>query len=122
MTSTFALPSGNPGAACQLTPAGTDFWFTISSPLLTVNPGASAIYTLSLIPLNFTGTANLTLDGISEVPGLSATLSASSIKATGTATLTVTAASTTAPGTYSITIIANSGAITRTVTTQLTVN
>lgn len=122
LSSTFALPSGNPGAKCQLTPVGTDFWFTISSALLSVNPGASAVYTLTMTPFNFTGTANLTVDGISEVPGLSATLSPTSINTSGTATLTVTAAATTAPGTYSITIIANSGAITRTVTTQLTVN
>jgi hypothetical protein len=72
--------------------------------------------------LNFTGTVNLTLDGISEVKGLSATLSPSSLATSGTSVLTVTAGTNTAPGTYSITVIANSGSLTRTVTTQLTVN
>jgi hypothetical protein len=119
--SNFKAPSGTPGAACNLTPVGTDFWLTISSALLTVNPGSSATYTLTLTPLNFTGTVKLTLDGISEVKGLSATLSPASLTTSGTSTLTVTAGTTTVPGTYSITVIANSGNLTRTVTTQLTV-
>jgi hypothetical protein len=120
--SSFMIPPGNPGLTCSLTPVGTDFWFTISSALLTVNPGGSATYNLTLTPLNFTGTVNLTLDGISEVKGLSATLSPSSLTTSGTSVLTVTAATNTAPGTYSITVIANSGSLTRTVTAQLTVN
>jgi len=122
LSSQFSIPRGNPGAACQLRPVGTDYWFTINNATATVNPGASASYTLTLLPLNFSSTATLTLDGISEVPGLSATLTPNSITASGSSTLVVTAASTTAPGTYSITVIANSGIITHTVTTQLTVN
>jgi hypothetical protein len=120
--SSFKQPSGNPGAACSLTPVGTDFWFTVDNAALTVTAGKSATFNLTLTPLNFTSTANLTLDGISEVKGLSSTLSASSIKTSGTSALTVTAGSTTAKGTYSITVLANSGSITRTVTVQLTVN
>ncbi len=120
--SSFKAPSGNPGAACSLTPKGTDFWLTIDNALLTVKPGGKATFNLALASLNFTGTANLILDGISEVKGLSATLSAGSIKTSGSSVLTVTAGSSTAKGTYSITVIANSGNLTRTVTTQLTVN
>ena len=121
-SSSFKAPSGSAGSACNLTAAGTDFWFTIDNALLTVKPGGKATYNLALIPLNFTGTATITLDGISEVKGLSATLSTSSIKTSGASVLTVTAGSTTPQGTYSITVIANSGNLTRTVTTQLTVN
>jgi hypothetical protein len=120
--SSFKQPKGNPGAACSLNPVGTDFWITVDNAALTVKPGKSAAFNLALIPLNFTGTANLTLDGISEVKGLSATLSASSIKTSGTSVLTVTASSSTAAGTYSITVLVNSGNITRTVTVQLTVS
>lgn len=121
--SSFKQPSGNPGAACSLTPVGTDFWLTVDNALLTTTSGGKSItYNLTLTPLNFTKTATLTLDGISEVKGLSATLSPSSIKTSGTAVLTVTAGSKTAAGTYSITVLANSGSITRTVTVQLTVN
>ena len=121
-SSSFAAPSGNPGAACSLTPVGTDFWITIDNALLTVKQGKSATYNLAITSLNFTGTATISLDGISEVKGLSATLSKSSIKTSGTSVLTVTASSTTAKGTYSITVLANSGNLTRTVTTQLTVD
>jgi hypothetical protein len=120
--SSFKQPSGNPGAACSLTPVGTDFWLTSSVASLTVNSGGTATYTLTLTPLNFTKTATLTLDGITEVKGLSATLSPSSITTSGTSVLTVTAGSKTAAGTYSITVLANSGNITHTVTVQLTVN
>jgi hypothetical protein len=120
--SSFKQPSGSPGAACSLVPVGTDFWLTVDNAALTVSPGKSATFNLTLTPLNFTSTANLTLDGISEVKGLSSTLSVKSITKSGTSVLTVTASSTTAAGTYSITILANSGSITRTVTIQLTVS
>jgi Protein of unknown function (DUF1565) len=120
-TSSFAAPAGTPGAACSLTPIGTDYWLTIDNAALTVSKGKSVTFNLTLTPLNFTSTANLTLDGISEVKGLSATLSASSINTSGNSTLTVTAGTTTASGTYSITVLANSGSLTRTVSVQLTV-
>jgi hypothetical protein len=120
--SSFKAPSGSAGTACNLTPLGTDFWITVDNAILTVKPGKSATFNLTVTPLNFTGTATLTLDGVSEVKGLSATLSKSSIKTSGTSVLTVTAGTNTAAGTYSITVIANSGSMTRTVTVQLTVS
>ena len=121
-TSSFKAPHSNAGSACNLTPVGTDFWFMVDHSSLTVSPGgAPATYNLTLTPLNFNGTVKLTLDGISEVHGLSATLSASTLTISGTSALTVTAGSNTAPGTYSITVIANSGSMTRTVTVQLVV-
>jgi hypothetical protein len=121
-SSSFKQPASGVGSACNLTPVGTDFWFTVDNAALTVKQGKSATFNLTLTPLNFTGTANLTLDGITEVKGFSSTLSVKSIKTSGASVLTVTASSTTALGTYNITILANSGSITRTVTVQLTVN
>lgn len=122
-SSSFKTPGSNTGAACNLQPVGTDFWFMVDHASLTVTPGGSAAtYTLTLTPLNFSGTVTLTLDGISEVRGLSAALSASTLKVSGTSVLTVTAGSKTAPGTYSITVIANSGSLARTVTMQLVVS
>src|SRR5579872_1075339 len=121
-SSSFKAPSSTIGSACSLTPVGTDFWMTIDNYALTVKQGKSATFNLAIISLNFSGTATLTLDGITEVKGLSATLSKSSIKTSGSSVLTVTASSTTAKGTYSIVVLANSGNLTRTVTTQLTVN
>jgi hypothetical protein len=121
-SSKFKKPTGSPGTACDLTPVGTDYWLTVDNPILTVAPGKSAVFNLNVTPLNFTGTTNLTLDGITEVSGLSATLSVSSIKTSGASVLTVTAGKKTAAGTYSIIVLSNSGSITRTVTVQLTVS
>ncbi len=121
-SSSFKQPTSGFGNACNLTPVGTDFWFTVDNAALTVTASKSATFNLTLTPLNFTSTANITLDGITEVKGLSSTLSANSIKTSGTSVLTVTTTLTTLPGTYSITVLANSGSITRTVTVQLTVN
>jgi hypothetical protein len=121
-SSSYKEPSGNPGESCDLSPVGTDFWITVDNALLTVKPGKSATFNLALTPLNFTGTVTLTLDGITEVKGLSATLSPNSIKTSGTSVLTVTAGTNTSAGTYSIVVIANNGSITRTVTVQLTVS
>lgn len=121
-SSTYKAPSGSPGAACDLNPVGTDYWISVDNAILTVKPGKSATFNLALTPLNFTGTVTLTLDGITEVKGLSGTLSATSIKTSGTSVLTVTAGTNTAAGTYSITVIANNGSMTRTVTVQLTVS
>ena len=121
-SSSFKQPASGFGSACNLTPVGTDFWFTVDNAALTVTASKSATFNLTLTPLNFTSTANITLDGITEVKGLSSTLSANSIKTSGTSVLTVTTTLTTLPGTYSITVLANSGSITRTVTVQLTVN
>lgn len=121
-SSSFKAPSGNPGAACSLNPVGTDYWVTVNTASLAVSPGETVTYNLTLTPLNFDGTANLTLDGVSEVSGLSANLSPNSITTSGTSVLTVTAGSKTAHGTYSITVLANIGSVTRTVTVQLTVN
>lgn len=121
-SSSWKKPSSSVGNTCNLTASGSDFWITADNALLTVKPKDSVTYNLTLTPLNFSGTVDLTLDGISEVKGLSATLSASSIKTSGTSTLTVTAGSSTPEGTYSITVFANNGSTTRTVTMQLTVN
>lgn len=120
--SSWKSPKSSVSNACNLTPAGPDFWITIDNALLTAKQGKSATYNLTLTPLDFTGTVTLTLDGITEVKGLSATLSPSSIKTSGTSVLTVSSTSSTPKGTYSIVVMANNGNITRTVTTQLTIN
>ena len=68
------------------------------------------------VPLDYSDPAKLTYDGISEVPGLSATLSETTMNMGDIVTFQVKAATSTAPGTYQITLIANSGSTTRTST------
>jgi X-Pro dipeptidyl-peptidase len=98
-----------------------DYWITTDSASHTIADN-TAVFSVSTVPVGaFTGNAKLSFDGVEEVTGLSAKLSATSVAIPGTATLTVTAASNTPPGTYPITIIANHGSVTRTVTSSLVV-
>jgi hypothetical protein len=119
--SSFKAPSGNPGSACTFTPDMPDFWTTVMQPSLTMDMTGTAVYNYTLTPLNFAGTVNLTLDGISEVSGLTASLVPSTLTTSGSSVLTVTAATNTAAGTYPITVLANSGNMTRTVTMSLVI-
>jgi hypothetical protein len=119
--STFKAPTGNPGSACSLTAAGTDYWFTVDNPTLTTDPSGNAVFNFTVTPWNFTGKASLTLDGISEVSGLTSTLSPSSITTSGTSTLSVSSTTSAAAGTYPVTVIANNGNLTHTSTILLTI-
>jgi len=119
--STFAEPSGAPQNACAVTADADDYWVTVNNASVTLNPAGAAIFTLTITPLlDFAGTVNFTLDGISEVPGFSAS-NPTSVTTSGTTTLTVNAATTTAVGTYPVTVIANSGNQTHTVTVNVVV-
>jgi hypothetical protein len=119
--STFAAPSGSPQNGCTVTAGANDYWVTANNATLTMNDAGQATFDLTVTPLlNFDGTVNFTLDGISEVPGLSAPNPAS-VNTSGTTTLIVSSTASTALGTYPITIIGNSGSQTRTVTVSVTV-
>ncbi|HXJ91861.1 MAG TPA: choice-of-anchor D domain-containing protein [Terriglobia bacterium] len=125
LNSTFAAPSGEPPAACQVSPDVPDYWLTVDSPTLTASAAGQATYNLSGVPLSWSGTVNLTLDGATEVNGLSATLGSATLNISGgnsaTTTLTLGDTTSTPPGTYPITVIANSGSLTHTVTVSLVV-
>jgi hypothetical protein len=119
--STFAAPSGSPENGCAVTADADDYWVTVDNPTLTMNDAGQATFNLTVTPLkDFAGTVNFTLDGISEVPGLSAP-NPTSINTSGTTPLTISSTTSTALGTYPITIIGNSGSQTRTVTVSVTV-
>ncbi len=118
--SSWAEPTDvSTGCAVTSTP---DFWFLVDNPGQTADATGTATFNLGLLPFGgLTGTANLTLDGVNEVNGLSGSLSVNSSLLTGSSVLTVNAAPGTAPGTYPITVIANSGSRTRTVTASFVV-
>jgi hypothetical protein len=122
--SVWAVPSGNPGAACTGSPDMTDFWFMVpfSEGSLTTGLQFPAVFTATLVPLNFKGTANLSYDGVQSIPGATASWSSSTLTPNQSANFTLTPASTTPAATYPITLIANSGNITRTVTVLLTID
>jgi hypothetical protein len=123
--STFGAPSGDPFATCNsVTAPATDYWLTVDNNSVTVDPTGTAVYNLTVTSLaGFSGTVNLSIDGITEVKGLAATFSQNPITGgSGTSVLTITSTDGTTPaGTYSVTVIANSGSLTRTITVQLVV-
>jgi hypothetical protein len=119
--STWTKPPAAATTSCAVPVDFADYWITTDSASHTIADN-TAVLSVSTVPVGaFTGTAKLSSDGVEEVTGLSAKLSATSVAIPGTATLTVTAASDTPPGTYPITIIANHGSVTRTVTSSLVV-
>jgi hypothetical protein len=101
---------------CNVAASSKDFWITSGTYAGATVSGGSATINLGTFGLGgITGNLALSVDGVSEVSGLSAKLSASSIPVTGTAVLTVSAKSGTKAGTYPVTILANQGNTTHTV-------
>ena len=120
ISSTWSAPAGNLAATCTFTPE-TDFWLTVAAPNATTDASGTAVLNYTVTALNFNGTVTLATDGISEVSGLTGTLSAGSVKTAGTSALTLHAGTSTPPGNYPIVVLATSGNTTHTVTAQLTV-
>jgi hypothetical protein len=115
--STWAQPSGTPGAACQVTPDIPDYWLiaqTGYNQTVTASNG-QAVVTLTTVALDLSGTVNLSIDGVQNIKGASASFDPSSISTSGTSILTISAGSNTSPGTYPVTVSGNSGNVTRTV-------
>jgi hypothetical protein len=118
--SKFAKPAVDPSGGCQATPDIADYWFVVDSGSKTVSRGGTVSYTVTAIPLGFTGTISLRADW-SQVPGATASWSARSINPSGSSTLSVATSSSTPTGAHPLTMIANSGNITRTVTVYVVV-
>src|SRR5262249_5059581 len=100
-----------------------DYWFVTANDVQTVTHGNSGVFSITAIPLNFTGTINVSSSGVKSITGGKGTWSATSIPGgSGTVTFTVSTTSSTPKGTYPITLSANSGNLTRTLVVSLTVN
>ena len=106
-------------SACNVAASTKDFWITSSTYAgATISKGQATIAIGTFGLGGITGNIALSLDGISEVKGLSGKLNASTIPVTGTGTLTLSTSSTPA-GTYPITILGTLGNTTHTVTVSL---
>ncbi len=120
--STFAAPATDPATVCNsILPDMTDYWLTLDKPAPSLDPAGNTVVTTSVTSLSFSGTVNLTLDGTSEVAGLSGFFGTPSINTSGNSTVTLSATTAVAVGTYPFTIVANSGDLTRMVRGFLTV-
>ena len=110
-----------PAERCNLSADANDYWITVDNNTVTADESGAATFNLTITPLlSFTGTVNFTLDGISEVSGLSASNPTSVINS-GTTQLIVNSKTSTKVGTYPVTVIANSGNLTRTVTVNVVI-
>ena len=110
-------------AACNVQSQGRDYWLVADLIVpVTVSPAGVAAYNLTTMPLGgMTGTVNLSLDGLSGIPGVTASFAPSSVSTSGASVLTLTTSPSTPAGTYPFTVIGTSGSITRTVTIPLVV-
>ena len=124
MNSLWAAPSGNPSAACSGSPDMPDFWFVVpfSVSPLTVGLQTPAVFTATLVPLQFGGTAQLSYDGVQYIPGVVASWSTNTLAPNQSANFTVTPSASTPSGTYPITLIATSGSLTRATTVLLVID
>jgi hypothetical protein len=100
-----------------------DYWF-ITNALLgyqTVTPGSSVSFVANMVPLNFTGTATLSSDGLQGIKGMSGSWSPSTMTGSSSATFAVTTTSATPAGSYPVTLLATSGNTTKSMTVTVTV-
>lgn len=107
---------------CNVAASAKNFWIVSSTYSGATISGGSATINLATFGLGgISGDVALSVDGVSEVSGLSAKFSASSIPVTGSAVLMISAKAGTKAGTYPITILANQGNITHTVAVSVVV-
>jgi Abnormal spindle-like microcephaly-assoc'd, ASPM-SPD-2-Hydin len=120
-SSTWA--SATPPSSCAVAAKSPDFWLASSSYAgATVDFSGHAYFNVQAFALGgLTGNIVLGSDGVSSIPGLTASFSPATISPTGSSVFTVAAKSSTAPGTYPITILGNLGSVTRTMTLSLVV-
>jgi Abnormal spindle-like microcephaly-assoc'd, ASPM-SPD-2-Hydin/Right handed beta helix region len=115
--------SGSRPAQCNVQSQGADYWLLSNntSPV-TASPSGRAAFSLTTVPLGgMTGTVKLSVDGVSAIPGVTASFAPPSIGTSASTVLTLTTSPATPAGTYPFTILGNSGSVTHTVTASVTV-
>lgn len=120
--SVWQAPAVDPSTACEATPDAPDFWLSASVGFLTVRPMTAAVFTATVTSLDFTGTVNLSSDGVQSIPGATASWSQDTITDSGTSTFTVNTSGATPAGNYPVVLMATSGSVTRTVTVSVIVD
>jgi len=122
-SSTFMQPSQNYTAQCTVTPDMPDLWPMMNTAGLVLDPSGQAVSVYTYEPLDgFDTTLNLTMDGITEIPGASATLTPTTIpNGSGSSTFSLSTTTAVPPGTYQVTVLANGGSTTRALSTFLVI-
>jgi hypothetical protein len=115
----WGTPKGSNTIAALVGFGTNDFTLTASQAGLNVVQGGVATTVLQVVPLNgFAGTVSLSIQALPD--GVSASLSAATVT-TSASLLTLTVGNSSAAGSTNLTITATSGALTHTMTINLTV-
>jgi hypothetical protein len=121
VTGTSGVVSHSASASLTVVPP-PDFSLTATPGTRTVNAGAAAAYTVSVIPANgFAGDVTLSVAGLPASVGTVA-VSPGVVHGNGTAQLAVSTVATAPAGTYTLTVSSSSGALSHSVTVKLIVN
>ncbi len=123
MLSKFAAPGTDPRSGCATTADGPDYWLLVDYGVVTTDLSGNAVFNITTASLGgFTGNVTLAVNGVSAIPGATASFSSNLISAAGASVLTIKTGSTTPKGTYSFTLFGNSGNVTRTASLSITKN
>jgi hypothetical protein len=118
-----ALGSVSQPQQCKVQAEGPDYWL-ISGNFnpVTASPSGQASFNLTTVALGgMNGTVTLRVDGLSKLPGATASFNPSTITTSSASVLTVVTGGSTPPGTYPVTVIANTGNVTRTIALSVVV-
>jgi hypothetical protein len=115
--------SANTPSACAVNSGSPDFWLvTDATGGVAVDATGHANFNINSIALGgLTGTVALSSQGVSSVPGLTASFSPATVSAGRSAVFSVAASPSTPAGTYDVTILGNLGNITRTIALRVVV-
>jgi hypothetical protein len=113
--------SASAPSACAVSSGSPDLWLvTDGTDGVRVDSTGYAKFNVVAIALGgLKGTVTLSSEGVSSVPGLTASFSPSTISASGISVFSVHASSSTPKGTYDVTVLGNLGNITRTITLRV---
>jgi hypothetical protein len=110
-------------AACEVSSGSPDFMLvpTNVDPWVVSATGAATGNLTAVSMGDLSGEINLSVQGLSAIPGAAASFQPASIGPSGTSVLTITTGANTPPGTYTFTVLGSVGSDTHTVTLSLTV-
>jgi hypothetical protein len=110
-------------AACEVSSGSPDFMLVPGNvDAWVVSPAGAASGNLTAVSLgDMAGEIRLSVQGLSAIPGATASFQPASIGTSGTSVLTITTGHNTPPGTYTFTVLGNVGSDTHSVTLSLTI-
>ena len=122
LTTGWGTPTGQPliNYLAPINTTGGNFAVAASKTTIDLTPGSTVESTISVTPANgFAGTVDLSVNPIGMPPGVSASLSRTSISGAGSSTLTIATTNATPGGSFVVAVTGVSGGISHTAYVQL---